>query len=387
MIDRADLAAAFERRYGSQSVRPRVFRAPGRVNLIGEHTDYNEGFVLPMAIDRETVVAIAKRSDRIVRIWSLNLDETVELDLDRLGSGGRGNWIDYVEGIAAALAQEVRLSGADIALASDVGIGSGLSSSAALEISLATALTAIAGVRVSKLSLALAGQTAEHVHAGIKCGIMDQFTAAHATRNHAILLDCRSLEGRHIPIRMDDFRVVVCDSRVRHALASSEYNQRRRDCHEGVERLKSAVPRIRALRDVTFDQLRMHGSLLPETVFRRCRHVITENKRTLSAAEALQAGDVVQMGRLMSLSHQSLRDDYEVSCTELDLLVACAEAQPGVAGARMTGGGFGGCAIALVQEQHIDAFRTNVSAEYRRQTGIDPEIFVVSPCDGADEIK
>ncbi len=384
MINVPELAAAFRKRYGTE---PRVFRAPGRVNLIGEHTDYNDGFVLPMAIDRETVVAIAARPDRILRLWSLNLDDSQELDLNKLGPGRRGNWIDYAEGIASALAgRGLILGGADIALKSDVGIGSGLSSSAALEIALGTALSALSGNPIDKLSLALAGQAAEHLHVGIQCGIMDQFTSVNAAQGHAILLDCRSLKAKQIPLHLGEYEIVVCDSRVHHTLASSEYNQRRRDCGFGVQLLSSVLPGIRALRDVTLEQLEANRSLLSETVFRRCRHVIGENERTLQAAEALSSGNATEMGRLMSASHRSLRDDYQVSCGELDILVESAEAQSGVLGARMTGGGFGGCTVNLVKRDSFDSFRAKVSREYQVKTGITPEIFAAHASAGAGEI-
>jgi galactokinase len=384
MIDVRPLVVAFQERY---TTKPRIFRAPGRVNLIGEHTDYNDGFVLPMAIDRETVVAIAPRVDRILRVWSVNLEDSQELNLDKPGPGRRGSWMDYVEGIAAALADRgLTLSGADIALTSDVGIGSGLSSSAALEISLGTALIAVAGSTIDKLSLALAGQTAEHRHVGILCGIMDQFTSVHAFKNHAILLDCRSLEARQIPLRLGEYQVVICDSRVRHTLASSEYNRRHQDCQSGVQLLRAVLPGIRALRDVTTDQLQAHRSILPATIYRRCRHVITENDRTMQAADALSAGDVAAVGRLMLKSHRSLKDDYEVSCSELDILVESAIAQPGVLGARMTGGGFGGCTVNLVPKNRVEPFRTNVSREYLNRTRVVPDIFPVEASAGAEEI-
>jgi galactokinase len=383
-IDIPDLVAAFQQHYGAA---PRIFRAPGRVNLIGEHTDYNDGFVLPMAIDRETAVAIAPRSDRILRIGSLNLDDFRELDLNNIGPGRQGSWIDYVEGIASALTSRgLALSGADIALKSDVGIGSGLSSSAALEIALGAALVAVSGGSIDKLSLALAGQTAEHLHVGIQCGIMDQFTSVHAQENHAILLDCRTLQAKQIPLNLHEKGIVLCDSKVRHTLASSEYNQRRRDCQSGVKLLGAVLPGIRALRDVTAVEIESYRSLLPETVFRRCRHVINENARTLKAAGALSAGDSAEMGRLMSASHQSLRDDYQVSCRELDILVESAEAQPGVFGARMTGGGFGGCTVNLVERSSFESFREKVSRAYQEKTGIIPEIFAVQANSGAGEV-
>jgi galactokinase len=384
MIDPRGLKASFQKRYGH---KPRLFHAPGRVNLIGEHTDYNDGYVLPMALDRGTAVAIAARSDRRLRVWSLNLNDSLELDLDGPLVGRHGNWLDYIEGIASALiVRGITLTGADIALQSDVSIGGGLSSSAALEMALALALVSISESPIDTLSLALAGQTAEHIHVGIHSGIMDQFTSVHALRGHALLLDCRSLEAKLIPLNLREHQIVICDSRIRHTLASSEYNQRRRECELGVKLLNAVLPGVHALRDVTLPELESSRSVLPEPVLRRCRHVIGENKRTLLAAEALAAGDVAAMGRLMSASHQSLRDDYQVSCRELDLLVESAEAQPGVLGARMTGAGFGGCTVNLVERRRLASFREKISQEYQARTQIAPAVFAAEAGDGAGEI-
>jgi galactokinase len=385
MIDIPVLATAFQNKYGN---KPRIFRAPGRVNLIGEHTDYNDGFVLPIAIDQQTIVAISPRSDRMLRVWSLNLDEAAELHLDKLGPGRRGNWLDYVEGTAAALSGSgASLAGANIAILSDIALGGGLSSSAALEMSLGKALLSISNSPMDNLSLTLAGQTAEHVHVGINSGIMDQFTSVHASAGHAILLDCRSITAKTISLNLKGYRILVCNSRVKHSLASSEYNQRRRDCERGVEMLRSCLPEIRALRDVSLTDFSKHKSILPDSVLRCCRHVITENARTLKAANALEAGDITEMGALMSASHQSLRDDYLVSCPELDLLVMSAESQTGVLGARMTGGGFGGGTGNLGNESAIDNFKEDVAHHYQAETGLIPEIFVVNPSNGASEIK
>jgi len=384
MIEVSKLVTIFTKLYGSN---PRLYWAPGRVNLIGEHTDYNDGFVLPMAIERGTVAAIAARPDRILRVRSVNLNESIELNLDRLGCGHQGTWRDYVEGIASALTElSIVLCGADIALESDVSIGGGLSSSAALEISLASALVSLSGGSIDSLSLALAGQTAEHRHVGIHCGIMDQFTAVHALRGHAILLDCRSLDATQVPLNLKDHRIVICDSRVRHELASSEYNRRRRDCEQGVDLLRQVFPDIRALRDVSPPELEASQSILPEPVLRRCRHVVTENNRTQLAAECLARGDLAAVGRLMSESHRSLRDDYEVSCPELDLLVESAGKHPGVLGARMTGGGFGGCTVNLVESSEVSSFRDSVSKEYQAKFQRNPKVFVVEAAGGAEEI-
>jgi galactokinase len=384
MIDKLALIEAFQKKYGAA---PRLFRAPGRVNLIGEHTDYNDGFVLPIAIDQQTVVAISPRLDQMLCVWSRNLDETIRLNLDELGPGRRKNWVDYIEGTAAAIkGAGVALNGANIAIQSDIAMGGGLSSSAALEMSLGKALVTISDGKLDDLSLALAGQTAEHVHVGINSGIMDQFASVHASSGNAILLDCRYLNAKLIPLKLQNHRIVICNSRVRHSLASSEYNQRRQACERGVDLLRPALPGIRALRDVSLSDLEMHKSRLSDAELRCCRHVISENTRTLKAADALEAGNIAEMGRLMSASHQSLRDDYMVSCPELDILVKSAESQPGVLGARLTGGGFGGCTVNLVQESSIDSFRENVSSQYQAATGLMPEIFIVNASDGAGEI-
>ncbi|MCA1614305.1 MAG: galactokinase, partial [Acidobacteria bacterium] len=347
-VEREILRAAFRGRYGRAA---RLFRAPGRVNLIGEHTDYNDGFVLPMAIDRETVAAAAARPDRRVRVHSLNLDESAEFDLDAPGEKRRGDWLDYVEGVARILdagAGGARLAGADLSILSDVPLGAGLSSSAALEISVGLALASLSGADAGGVRLALAGQRAEHEYVGTKCGIMDQFTAAMARARHALLIDCRTLQATHIPLDTSDVVVAICDTNVKHELSTSEYNRRREECEQGVRALQSVLPSIRALRDVGVEEFDRHAPrVLPETIRRRCRHVVTENARTLAAAESLRRGDLSELGRLMNLSHASLRDDYEVSCAELDALVEIALPLEGVLGARMTGGGFGGSTVSL----------------------------------------
>ena len=368
-------------------IEPRVFRAPGRVNLIGEHTDYNEGFVLPMAIDRGTTVAAAPRADRLVRAHSVNLQETAEFDLDRPGPRRRGVWFDYVEGVAQALARRgARLGGANLVISSDVPSGAGLSSSAALEISTGLALLASSGAEVERVTLALAGQEAEHTYVGTKSGIMDQFTAAMAREGHALLIDCRTLEATPIPLDTSETAVVVCDTRVKHELSTSAYNERRAECERGVELLREVLPGIKALRDVSVEEFREHEALLPEPVRRRCRHVVTEDARTRAAAEALGAGRVEELGKLMWLSHESLRDDYEVSSAELDALVEIAAGVPSVAGARMTGGGFGGCTVNLVRRDALDGFRETVAREYRRRFRIDLPVHVVEASDGAREV-
>jgi galactokinase len=384
LIDVATLREVFRKLYKSD---PRIFRAPGRVNLIGEHTDYNEGFVLPMAINHDAVVAASPRSDRLVRIRSIDFGETLEFDLDHPGPKRRGIWLDYVEGVAQMLIEQgVQLVGANLALQSDVPVGSGLSSSAAIEIASGFALWSIAGGKVDLVQLAVAGQKAEHEYVGANVGIMDQLTAATGRAGHALLIDCRSLDRELIPLDSSDTEIVICDSRVKHALASSAYNTRRQECEQGVELLRKVLPDIKALRDVSVEQFTRYQDLLPEPVNRRVRHVVTEDARTLQAADALRRNDFPLMGRLMFESHLSLRDDYEVSSVELDTLVEIASEVDGVYGARMTGGGFGGCTVNLVRKEAIGVLEERISARYLEATGKVPLIYVSEACDGASEI-
>jgi len=383
MVDQNQLVADFTERYGSA---PRVFSAPGRVNIIGEHTDYNDGFVLPMAIDRRTYVAIAPRTDRRVRVASIALNDAAEFTIDCSDSLEDHNWAQYVAGVVWTLQRNgLALTGADVLIDSDVPIGAGLSSSAALEVATGKALVTIADATIDPKELALAAQAAEHDFVGAKVGIMDQLAATFGQKNNALLIDCRSLATKQIPLANLNAAVVVCNTNVKHELASSAYNQRRVECEQGVELLRNSLPEIQALRDVSVAQFEEHEDRLPEPVRRRCRHVVTENVRTLNAAEALERGDRETLGGLMRESHESLRTDYEVSCRELDLMVEIASCQGGVFGARMTGGGFGGCTINIVAHQDLESFDREIAKEYRAATGIDPDIYVVKPDDGTRE--
>ena len=366
----------------------RLFVAPGRVNLIGEHTDYNDGFVLPFAIDKHTVVAAAERSGRRVRALSLEFNEEAAFDLDAGDARASNRWIDYVEGTARTLdAEGPPLAGAQLVITSDIPPGGGLSSSAALEISAGLALLAIANRRLDPLALAVAARRGENEFVGAQVGIMDQYTAVFGRAGEALLLDCRTLRSEAVPLPSADWAVAVIHSGVGHELAGSAYNDRRRECREAVALLQEKRPAVRALRDVTPEDWRELEGLLPEPLRRRARHVVTENARTLRAAEALRQGDVKTLGRLMQASHASLRDDYEVSSPELDLLVTLALDDPAVAGARLTGGGFGGCTVNLVRADAADRFLSDVPAEYARRTGRTPRAFLVTASDGAQEIR
>ena len=364
----------------------RVFRAPGRVNLIGEHTDYNDGFVMPAAIDFYAYVAAGARPDHKIRVHSVDFDETVDVELESLALGPTGHWSDYPRGVAALLfARGAITTGANLVLKGEVPIGAGLSSSAAIEVATAVSLLAFAGTDLGRREIASICQRAEHEFAGTKCGIMDQFISCFGEANHALFLDCRSLEFDTLPFP-SGVRIVICNSMVKHELAGGEYNLRREDCEAGVQLLQHHLTDIRALRDVTAAQLQRFSAEIPERILRRCRHVVSENARTLEAASALRSGDLSRFGELMFASHDSLRDDYEVSCPELDLLVELARKCDGVFGARMTGGGFGGCTVNLVKAEAVGQFQTRLCHQYQTETGIQPAIYVCVASDGAGEV-
>jgi galactokinase len=383
MEDDATLKKDFLEEYGAE---PRIFSAPGRVNLIGDHTDYNDGFVLPIAIGRRTVVAAVSRSDRKIRVLSGTMGERAEIELDR-PHARRGTWVDYVEGMARSLEhRNVKMAGADLLIQSDVPLGAGLSSSAALEMSVGMALGALSGgVTLSPRDLALAAQAAEQTYVGTQCGIMDQLVVALGRHDHALFIDCRSLHTDDVPCAFPGATILVCDTQVKHELAASAYNERRRECETSVAMLRAALPQLRALRDLSRQELDAHREILSETLRRRCRHVVSENARTLDAVRAMARDDLAELGRLMVASHLSLRFDYEVSCAELDLSVDLATAVRGVYGARMTGGGFGGCTVNLVADDAVDelseTLRRGFFAQFRRQ----PDIFAVRPSEGMRE--
>ena len=361
-----------------------VYRAPGRVNLIGEHTDYNDGLVFPAAIDLFAWIAIAPRSDRRIHLRSENFSQAAELDLDAGPREASREWSSYVFGVALVLEQRgYRLRGANLLIRGDVPIGAGVSSSAALEVAAGFALLANSGITIDGTQLALCCQKAENDFVGTRCGIMDQLASACCVRDHALLLDCRSLEFRTVPLPAG-VRLVICNSMVKRELAASAYNTRRAECEEGVRILAKRFPDVRALRDVTMEQLEVCQAALPEIVYKRCRHVVSEDERVILAADALEHNRLDELRDLMAESHRSLRDDYEVSCAELDLLVELASQAKGVHGARMTGAGFGGCTINLVNSEAVAEFQRRISTEYERRIGLKPDIYV---CDAADGVR
>jgi galactokinase len=371
---------------------PRIYRAPGRVNLIGEHTDYNEGFVMPMAIDLSAWVAIAPREDRLIRVHSENLTEAIEFELSDPATRGRGHWSDYARGVALTIERAGHhLSGADLLLNSEVPIGAGLSSSAAIEVATGLALletgerSSSESTGIDRLELARLCQQAENEFVGMRCGIMDQFSSCFGQNGQALLLDCRSLEYKTVPLPVAA-RVVVCNTMVKHELAASAYNSRRAACEAGVQVLKRSQPGIHALRDVSAAELELHQTQMSDEVYRRCRHVVTENVRVLDAAGALEREDLKRFGELMCASHRSLRDDYEVSCGELDLMTDLAMSAEGVYGARMMGGGFGGCTVNLVKTQNVGSFMASVRRGYEQATGRKPELFLCAAAQGAERV-
>jgi galactokinase len=384
MQDDATLTKDFLAEY---EAAPRIFSAPGRVNLIGDHTDYNDGFVLPIAIGRRTVVAAAARNDRKIRVLSGTIGERAEIELDRPHVARRGTWVDYVEGMARSLEQRtLKIPGADLLIESDVPLGAGLSSSAALEMSVGLALSSLAGdVTLSARDLAQTAQSAEQTYVGTQCGIMDQLVVALGRQDRALFIDCRSLHTDDVPCAFPSATILVCDTKVKHELAASAYNERRRECETSVAMLRAALPHLRALRDLSRQDLDAHGDVLSETLRRRCRHVVGENARTLDAVRALAGDDLPEFGRLMVASHRSLQSDYEVSCAELDLCVDLAMAVRGVYGARMTGGGFGGCTVNVVADDAVRELSETLHHGFFEQFRRRPDIFAVRPSDGMKE--
>ncbi len=379
---RDTLAARFRARYGASPVL--ISRAPGRVNLIGEHTDYNDGFVMPAAIEFCTWVAAGPRNDGVLQVVSEQFADGVTLPLAELTGLPRKHWSDYVRGVAALLLSAGSpFRGANLMIDGQIPFGAGLSSSAALEVATALALGRLTGVELATIDLVRLCQRAEHEYAGTHCGIMDQYVSAFAQAGHALRLDCRSLEHAMLPLP-EDVRLVAVNTEVQRELVSGEYNSRRDDCEAGVVALQSCLRGIRALRDLTPEMLECNKEVLPEKVYRRCRHVVTENQRVIDAGAALCHGQLERFGELMYASHRSLRDDFEVSCEELDLLVSLAEKIDGVYGARMTGGGFGGCTVNLVRSDAVERFCASVQEGYRRVTGRVPPVYVCTASQGAE---
>ncbi len=364
----------------------RRFHAPARVNIIGEHTDYNDGLVLPTTTALFTSVTAVPRPDRIIRIESREMRNVQSFDLDNIEPAKNPGWIDYAKGVAAELeAEGIHLQGANLEIESRIPLGGGLSSSASFELAVATALLRLADRSLPGPSLATICQRAEIRYAGVNCGIMDQFTVACCKRGNSILLDCRSLDAEQVAIPQSAGMLII-DSGVKHRLPESAYNKRLDECAEAVNILSQDAPQIVALRDLKMDMLEMQKDRLGDLLYRRCRHVVSEIQRVRDAFAALQAGDLSNLGKLISASHASLRNDYEVSCDEVDQLVAIADQSPGVLGSRMIGAGFGGCVLSLVESDNIDEAARQVRQKYEDLTGDEPWMHIVQAADPAREI-
>jgi galactokinase len=376
----SELAQHFEDLFG---VPPKIFSAPGRVNLIGEHTDYNDGFVMPCAIGLTTRVAISPRKDNMLVVRSDEFPDQFEFDLEHLPEHGTGKWSDYVVGVAVMLQQIGHpAQGASLLVNGGVPMGAGLSSSAAIEVASALALISLNGAMFPLPQIAKLCQRAENVFIGARVGIMDQFVSCLGKAGHALMLDCRSLDFKLIPVP-DTVRLVICNTMVKHEHAGGEYNRRREECEAGVKLLKNWYPEIRALRDISIQQLEEHSKDLPDTIYRRCLHVVQEDQRVQDAAQRLIDGDLNGFGDLMRASHRSLRDLYEVSCRELNIMVEVAEGLPGYYGGRMTGGGFGGSTVNLVNAADAASFADQIAERYQQETGTKPLVYICSPADGA----
>lgn len=389
-----DMIKEFISVFGGDEKDLRVFASPGRVNLIGEHTDYNGGYVFPAALKMRSAIVVRKRDDNILRLKATDLDGIVEADISKLDSYKGIKWGDYQIGVAYILQQAgYDIVGADILCDDTVPHGGGLSSSAAIEVSAALMFATLSNEKngktdpVDMIEIAKLSQKAEHEYAGVNCGIMDQFASAMGKENHAIFLDCKTLDYKLVPLKLGSRKIVISNTNKKHSLGASKYNERRGECETGLEILKTAMPEKKCLGEISMAEFEMHKNLIEdETIQRRVRHVISEDDRVLGAVKALEKGDIESFGALMNASHDSLRYDYEVTGFELDTMVEEARKIDGVLGSRMTGAGFGGCTVSIVEEGSVDEFIKTVGENYEAKTGIKPSFYVTETGDGGKEI-
>ena len=378
------IATAFQHHFGYV---PLLVRAPGRVNLIGEHTDYNGGFVLPAAINKEIYFAVGLNNGPEARLYSHDKDEHFLVPMDQIAPS-QHLWANYLLGVVAQFQKRgIAVPGFDCVFGGNIPIGAGMSSSAAVECGLAFALNELLGAGLDRMTLAHMGQAAEHEYAGVRSGLMDQFASLFGRAGHVVRLDCRSLAYEYLPFNAEAYHLVLCNSGVKHSLASSEYNTRRRECELGVALLQRYYPEVHTLRDATAAQLDRHREELGEVVYRRCQYVVQENRRVERTCQALLADDMTTVGEQMYASHAGLRDQYEVSCRELDVLVQIAKAAPGVLGARMMGGGFGGCTINLVAAEQAPAFVLQATTEYHRILALPLETYTTTIVAGVGPLE
>ena len=367
-----------------------VVRAPGRVNLIGEHTDYNDGFVFPAAIDRDMVIAGTVRNDQQVRVYALNFNQSSTFSLKEVvhAEENREKWSNYPRAMAQIFQKEgLPIVGMNLVTMGNVPLGAGLSSSAAFLVASGLAFATAAGIEIDPVKIALMAQRAEREFVGVNVGIMDQFISSLGRENHALLIDTRSLTYEAVPLPTSGVSIVIADTNKKRGLVDSEYNTRRAECERAVALLSENLPGIKALRDVTLTDFETFKHTLPEITRKRAKHVVTEDVRTLESVEALKAGDIDRFGALMNASHDSLRDDYQVSCKELDAMTEIARSIPGVYGSRMTGAGFGGCTVSLVKDSAVEAFQTQVPALYKQSVGMNCAIYVTNASQGASRMK
>jgi len=364
-----------------------AYKAPGRVNLIGEHTDYNDGFVMPMAIEKEITMLAQLRPDRKVKFYSLDYDQMVEYDLDSLEYDEENIWANYIMGVIDEIQKlGESLQGFNLMFTGNVPQGSGLSSSAALEVVTALAVTDLHKIKIDGVEMALLAQRAENNFVGVQCGIMDQYISRLGKKDHALLIDCRTNDYELVPFKNGNYQIVICNSRVERGLVDSEYNQRRSECNQAVEFFaEKEDDEITALRDLDLETVEKYKDELAENVYKRAHHVVSENARVIESQKALEADDMQKFGDLMYASHKSLSQDYEVSCKELDILVNLA-AEEGIEGARMTGAGFGGCTVNLVKKDKVDKFVDMIKKKYKEKTGIDADVYVSNPGEGARKL-
>lgn len=384
-MNKAEIKKAFQEHFSQDD--PLIVLAPGRVNLIGEHTDYNDGFVLPMAIDAKILLAGSLRTDKQVHLYSLDYQEENIFNLDDFTVTKEQAWSNYIRGVCAMFLKTTPLSGMNIVLQGDIPQGAGLSSSAALEVGTALLIRNLHKLNTSPIELIKLAQQAENDFVGVKCGIMDQFISMLGSKDHVLFLDCRSLEYELVPapFRHHNASIIVVDSGIKRGLVDSEYNLRRNQCEQAVIQLKQHLPHITSLRDIGIEHLHLVNSLETD-LCKRARHVITENKRVQDAVEYLKTDSIKQFGKLMNESHVSLRDDYQVSCRELDLIVELAQSVPGTYGARMTGAGFGGSTVSLVADSSIEQFKAKILEIYAKQTKYTPKIYIYHPSQGTRQI-
>jgi len=366
---------------------PLLVRSPGRINIIGEHTDYNEGFVLPAAINQSAYIAITARKDDNIHLFSTDFNQSFDCSLNSLTPSSLG-WPNYVLGVADQLVKRgYSIKGFNLVLHGEVPIGAGLSSSASIECATVFALNELFGLGIEKMQMALIAQKAEHEFAKVMCGIMDQFASMFGKEDHVIRLDCRSLEYEYMPMKLEGMSIVLMNTNVKHSLSSSEYNTRRQQCEQGVEWVKEKYPDVKSLRDVTHEMLDTLVKNRDAVIYRRCNYVVEENERLIGACEDLKAGNIRALGKKMFRTHEGLSREYEVSCKELDFLVEAVKKYPEVLGARMMGGGFGGCTINLVKEEAIDRITAEVSEAYSKQMKLDCTIYIAHTGNGTENIK